>query len=80
MLGRPSSCNIPLDSSSSSNSTPLSTEDAELVAVNAAIEEALTDNVSKYLRLDEQEPEVRAEMLRKEKEEDDEVCAGECNR
>ena len=58
-------------SSSSSSSTPLSTEDAELVAVNTAIEEALTDGLSMCLRLGEQEAEVRAEIIRKEKEEDD---------
>ena len=64
MLGKPSSCSDQI-------SIPLSTEDAELVAVNAAIEEALTDGLRMCQRLGEQEADVRAEKIRKEKEEDD---------
>ena len=58
-------------SGSSSSSIPLSTEDSELVAINAAIEEALTDGLRICQRLGEQEAEVRAEKIRKEQEEDD---------
>ena len=57
--------------SSSSSSAPLSTEDAEIVAVNAAIEEALIDGLRMCQRLGEQEAEVRAGKIRKEQEEDD---------
>ena len=58
-------------SSSSSSNTPLSTADAELIAVNAAIEEALTDGLGMCQRIGEQEAEVCAEKIRKEQEEDD---------
>ena len=60
MLGRPSSSNI-----------NLSTADAELVAVNAAVEEALTESLRMCQRAGEEEAEIRAEKIRKEQEEDD---------
>ena len=63
-----------LSSSSSSQehqNTPLSTADAELIAVEAELEEALTDGLRMCQRIGEEEAEVRAEKIRKEQEEDD---------
>ena len=48
-----------------------SADDAELIAAEAELEEALTDGIRMCQRIGEEEAEVRAEKIRKEQEEDD---------